>query len=66
MEKPKWNFRVFPRVLEVNETEFLFCLISVQNSGLSLPFPDCYMMRPAFIGLSEGHWFVHKSNKNGE
>ena len=66
MEKPKWNFRVFPWVLEVNETEFFFYLISVQNSGMSLPFPDCIIMRPALTGLNEGHWFVHKCNKKRE
>lgn len=52
MEKPKWTFGVFSSVLEVDGTESLFHLISVQNSGLSLPFPDCYIMRPALLLVS--------------
>lgn len=52
MDKPKWNFGVFSRVLEVDGTESLFDLISVQNSGLFTPLLDRCVRRPPLPGFN--------------
>lgn len=55
------EFQSISKGLKSMRLSFIY-LISAQNSGLSL-LPRLLYNGVAFIGLSEGQWFVHKCNK---